>query len=61
MTRDVPTFRLPLLPGPQGPINIYYGARFDHLAAPTRPIVGTVRDQDTGVAIPGVQITGTAD
>ena len=60
VTRDMPTFRLPLLPGPQGPINIYYGARFDHLAAPTRPIVGTVRDQDTGGAIPGVRITGTS-
>jgi RNA polymerase sigma factor (sigma-70 family) len=59
VTRDVLTFRLPLL-GPQGPINIYYGARFDHLAAPTRPIVGTVRDQDTGAAILGVRITGTA-
>jgi RNA polymerase sigma factor (sigma-70 family) len=61
VTRDVPTFRLPLLPGPQGPINIYYGARFDHLAAPTRPIVGIVRDQDTGAPIPGVRITGTAE
>lgn len=60
VTRDVSTFRLPLF-GPQGPINIYYGARFDHLAAPTRPIVGAVRDQDTGAPIPGVRISGTPD
>ena len=37
---------------------VYYGARFDHVAAPARPIVGTVRDKDTGAPIPGVQITG---
>ena len=37
---------------------VYYGARFDHVAAPTRPIVGTVRDKDTGAPIPGVHITG---
>ena len=59
VTRDLPTFRLPLFP--RGPVNIYYGARFDHVAAPLRPIVGTVRDQDTGAPISGVRITGTAD
>ena len=37
---------------------VYYGARFDHVAAPARPIVGTVRDKDTGAPIPGVHITG---
>jgi hypothetical protein len=41
-----------------GPLIVYYGARFDHVAAPTRPIVGTVRDKDTGAPIPGVHITG---
>lgn len=34
----------------------YYGATFDHLAAPTRPIVGLVRDKDTGKPIAGIPI-----
>ena len=38
--------------------DVYYGARFDHVAARTRPIVGTVRDKDTGAPIAGVHITG---
>ena len=37
---------------------VYYGARFDHIVAATQPIVGTVRDKDTGAPIPGVHITG---
>src|SRR5262249_57580742 len=41
-----------------GPMIVYYGARFDHVAAPARPVVGTVRDKDTGAPIPGVHITG---
>ncbi len=54
----MPTIRVkdPMLA--DGPMIVYYGARFDHVAAPTRPIVGTVRDKDTGAPIPGVQITG---
>lgn len=34
----------------------YYGATFDHYAAPTRPIAGTVRDKDTGKPLAGVMI-----
>jgi RNA polymerase sigma factor (sigma-70 family) len=34
----------------------YYGANFDHTAAPTRPIVGVVRDKDTGKPLAGVTI-----
>jgi protocatechuate 3,4-dioxygenase beta subunit len=34
----------------------YYGATFEHLAAPSRPILGVVRDLDTGKPIPGVTI-----
>ena len=54
----MPTFRVKDPMVADGPMIIYYGARFDHVAAPTRPIVGTVRDKDTGAPIPGVQITG---
>jgi RNA polymerase sigma factor (sigma-70 family) len=41
---------------PEGGQITYYGADFDHTAAPTRPIVGVVRDKDTGKPIPGVVI-----
>src|SRR5262249_14404401 len=33
-----------------------YGATFDHAAAPCKPIVGGVRDQDTGKPIPGAVV-----
>ena len=35
---------------------VYHGATFDHAAAPTRPIEGTVRDKDTGKPLAGVSI-----
>ncbi len=38
----------------------YYGADFRHAAAPTRPIVGVVRDHDTGRPIAGVTIRSLA-
>jgi RNA polymerase sigma factor (sigma-70 family) len=41
---------------PEGPRLTYYGATFDHVAGPTRPIVGTVRDQDTGKPMAGVTV-----
>jgi RNA polymerase sigma factor (sigma-70 family) len=41
---------------PEGGQVTYYGAEFDHTAAPTRPIIGVVRDKDTGKPIPGVAI-----
>jgi RNA polymerase sigma factor (sigma-70 family) len=34
----------------------HYGATFDHVAAPSRPIVGVVRDRDTGKPIAGVVV-----
>ena len=54
----MPTIRVKDPMVADGPMIVYYGARFDHVAAPTRPIVGTVRDKDTGAPIPGVHITG---
>ena len=41
---------------PDGPRLTYYGAEFDLTAAPTRPIVGVVRDKDTGKPLAGVTI-----
>jgi RNA polymerase sigma factor (sigma-70 family) len=34
----------------------YYGASFDHLAGPTRPVVGVVRDKDTGKPLAGATV-----
>jgi RNA polymerase sigma factor (sigma-70 family) len=34
-----------------------YGVPFDHVAAPCKPVVGVVRDKDTGKPIPGAVIT----
>jgi RNA polymerase sigma factor (sigma-70 family) len=33
-----------------------YGATFDHFAAPPRPIIGSVRDKDTGKPLAGVKV-----
>jgi RNA polymerase sigma factor (sigma-70 family) len=37
----------------------YYGAAFDHVAGPTLPVVGTVRDKDTGKPLTGVTVRST--
>ncbi len=37
--------------------DVYYGARFDFAAAPTQPIVGIVKDQDSGKPLAGVLIS----
>src|SRR5262249_51712213 len=37
-------------------ISVYYGARFTHAAAPTKPVVGVVTDKDTGKPLAGVRI-----
>jgi RNA polymerase sigma factor (sigma-70 family) len=49
LTRPAPTIRLPRH-------LVFYGAVFDHAAAPTRPIEGVVRDKDTGKPLAGVTI-----
>ncbi len=58
LTRDVPTIRVKHPMIADGPMLVYYGETFDHVVAKTNPIVGTVRDKDTGAPIPGVHITG---
>ncbi len=41
---------------PLQPLYIYYGATFDHVAAPSKPVVGMVRDVDTGRPIAGAVV-----
>ena len=38
------------------PSTIYYGANFDHVAGPSRPVKGLVRDKDTGRPLAGVRV-----
>ncbi len=38
-----------------------HGATFVHAAAPARPVVGTVRDKDTGRPIPGAIVRASTD
>jgi protocatechuate 3,4-dioxygenase beta subunit len=37
-----------------------YGTTFDHVAGPTRPVTGTVRDRETGRPLAGVEVFGHA-
>jgi len=45
---EMPQFALPR--------HTFYGCKFDHAVAPSRPVVGTVRDLDTGTPIAGAQV-----
>jgi hypothetical protein len=57
MTRPGETINVPYLPGREAPVPVpqytHYGADFDHVAPPSKPVVGVVRDKDTGRPIPG--------
>ena len=61
LTRRGEAFKVPCLRAdpeygtPQVDVT-YYGARFRHVAGPTRPIVGVVRDKDTRKPLAGVTI-----
>jgi RNA polymerase sigma factor (sigma-70 family) len=53
----------PERPGPDGkgrPMPDIYGPTFDHLAGPTKPIVGTIRDKATGKPVAGAFVNGSA-
>src|SRR5262249_51510196 len=39
----------------------YRGARFEHAAAPCMPVVGTVRDVETGLPIAGIKVRGDVE
>jgi RNA polymerase sigma factor (sigma-70 family) len=56
-TRPGPTYRVPMDRNePNLGTLVFHGATFDYVAAPSRPIVGMVRDKDTGAPLAGVSI-----
>ncbi len=56
-TKPGPTYRLPMQRDKlEYGTSVFHGATFDHVAAPTRPIEGTVRDKDTGKPLAGISI-----
>jgi len=58
MTRQSPTIQIPESKmSPASGVMSYYGAQFDHHAAPTKPIIGVVRDKDTKKPLAGIKIT----
>jgi RNA polymerase sigma factor (sigma-70 family) len=66
LTRPCKTIEVPARKGDDGPLKVtfyrmtHYGATFDHVAAPSKPIVGVVRDRDTGKPIPGAVVQSVA-
>jgi RNA polymerase sigma factor (sigma-70 family) len=61
MTHVGPTVRIAADPkNPAATMHVFYGARFDHAVAPTRSILGTVRDRDTGKPLAGVTVFARA-
>jgi len=60
VTKAIETIQLPENRElPKGPIVTYYGADFELLAVPSRPIIGVVRDKDTGKPLAGVTVETT--
>jgi hypothetical protein len=58
MTRPGEKIRLPLSRShPRGEPITYHGDAFEILAEPTKPVVGVVRDRDTGKPLAGVTIS----
>jgi RNA polymerase sigma factor (sigma-70 family) len=58
MTRRREKIQLPLSRShPKGEAITYHGATVEILAEPTKPVVGVVRDRDTGKPLAGVTIT----
>ena len=56
-TRPGPAIVLPVPRGEPGPKSYtYYGANFEHVAARSIPVVGMVKDKDTGQPLPGVTV-----
>jgi RNA polymerase sigma factor (sigma-70 family) len=53
----VPTITVPWYrTDPEGGDFVYYAARFDHIAAPCRPVSGVVRDRATGKPLAGATV-----
>ncbi len=58
MTRAVPSFPSEARDDTTPRTTLYHGASSEYPSAPTRPIVGVVRDKDTGRPLAGVTIEG---
>jgi protocatechuate 3,4-dioxygenase beta subunit len=60
LTRPAPAITVPRyqVPYPRLGTWVFHGSVFEHVAAPTRPIEGVVRDKDTGQPLAGVTIKG---
>jgi RNA polymerase sigma factor (sigma-70 family) len=57
MTRTVEAFVVPFRKGdPRSEMATVHGAVFTHAAAPTRPVVGTVTDRETGKPLAGITV-----
>ena len=57
LTRDMDPFQVNHGRGsPDWGIALYYGTRFTHAAAPTKPVIGVIKDKDTGEPLAGVRI-----
>jgi RNA polymerase sigma factor (sigma-70 family) len=55
LTRSVPKFQIFDSPASVTKFAAY-GATFDHVTAPAKPLIGTVKDKDTGKPLAGVKI-----
>ncbi len=55
LTRAVPKFQALDAPDTDHKLTVY-GASFEHVVAPARPVIGTVRDKDTGKPLVGVKV-----
>ena len=54
---EVPAYKNPgPYSSPHQPLYTHYGATFDHVAAPSKPVIGVVRDTDTGKPIVGAVV-----
>ncbi len=60
MTKDVPPVRSSNthIIGPR--TMIFHGARFDFAVEPCKPVVGIIRDLDTGAPLAGIRVNGMA-
>jgi beta-lactamase regulating signal transducer with metallopeptidase domain len=57
LTREIKPFRATNGRGSHDwGIALYYGTRFTHAAAPTKPVIGVVKDRETGKPLTGVRI-----
>jgi RNA polymerase sigma factor (sigma-70 family) len=57
LTRPAPRIEVPAFKKQEWHVLMtHYGSSFDHVAAPSKPIVGVVRDKDTGKPIAGAEI-----